>query len=64
MSQVSHCPTCGGTSKIKEKDGKIIYQAVQDDEAFKKVAQLKKVIEKLKGEIKTLEKELRDLKSK
>jgi len=64
MSQASQCPTCGGASKIKEKDGKIMYQAVEDDEAFKKVVQLKKVIQKLKGEVKTLEKQLRDLKSR
>ena len=44
MSQVSICPTCGSKSKIREKDGEITYQAVQDEEAFKKIGQLKKAM--------------------
>ena len=43
MSQVANCPSCGSKSKIKEKDGQIIYEAIQDEEVFKKVAQLKKL---------------------
>ncbi|NJB81919.1 hypothetical protein [Wenyingzhuangia aestuarii] len=36
MSDVALCPTCGSKSKIKEKNGVTTYQAVQDEEAFKK----------------------------
>ncbi|WP_343329960.1 hypothetical protein [Polaribacter staleyi] len=64
MSQVSTCPTCGSKSKIKEKQGIVTYQAVQDDEAFKKIGQLKKAMEKFKEKAEALEKELDLLKSK
>ena len=64
MSQVSLCPTCGGKSKIKEKDGEITYQAVQDEEAFKKIGQLKKAMQTFKEKAERLEKELEALKSK
>ncbi|SHI92865.1 hypothetical protein [Pseudozobellia thermophila] len=63
MSQVAICPTCGAKSKIKEKNGNISYQAVQDDEVFKKVGQLKKAMEKFKEKAEKLEKELERLKS-
>lgn len=62
MSQVANCPTCGSTSKIKQVDGTTIYRAVQDDEAFKKIGQLKKAMEKFKTKAETLEKELENLK--
>lgn len=64
MSNVSNCPTCGGKAKIKEKDGEIIHQAVQDEEAFKKIMQLKKAMQKFKEKAEQLEEELKQLKSK
>lgn len=63
MSDIAICPTCGGKSKIKEKDGNTTYTAVQDEEAFKKVAQLKKAMTKYKEKAEALEKELADLKA-
>ena len=63
MSQVAICPTCGSNSKIKVKEGNTIYTAVQDDEAFKKIGQLKKAMEKFKLKAETLEKELAALKA-
>lgn len=62
MSQVALCPTCGGKSKIKEKNGSLTYEAIQDDEVFKKVGQLKKAMEKFKLKAESLEKELEELK--
>ncbi|OAB79884.1 hypothetical protein [Cochleicola gelatinilyticus] len=64
MSTIANCPTCGSTSKIKEKDGKIIYEAVQNEEAFKKIGQLKIAMEKFKTKAETLEKELKKIKLK
>tara|TARA_R110002049_G_scaffold308963_1_gene515200 strand:+ start:514 stop:711 length:198 start_codon:yes stop_codon:yes gene_type:complete len=64
MSQVANCPTCGSKSKIKEKEGATVYDAVQDDEAFKKIGQLKKAMQKFKMKSEALEKELAELKSK
>jgi len=58
MSQVKDCPTCGGKSKVKEKNGEVTYQAVQDGEAFKKIEQLKKALLKFKTKAEKLEKEL------
>jgi DNA-directed RNA polymerase subunit RPC12/RpoP len=63
MSQVALCPTCGSKSKVKEKDSVVIYQAVQDEEAFKKIGQLKKAMMKYKEMAEQLEKELAALKS-
>lgn len=63
MSQVANCPNCGGKSKIKESNGKITYQAIQDDELLKKVGQLKKAMENFKAKADKLEKELTALKS-
>ena len=63
MSQVSNCPTCGGKSKTKETNGVIAYQALQDEEVFKKVGQLKKAMEKFKAKAEKLEKELETLKN-
>ncbi|WP_299799570.1 hypothetical protein [uncultured Maribacter sp.] len=62
MSQVANCPTCGCKSKIKEVDGQTVYTAVQDEEAFKKIGQLKKAMEKFKAKSEALEKELNELK--
>jgi len=63
MSTVANCPTCGAKAKIKETNGKTIYQAIQDDELLKKVGQLKKAMQKFKEKADNLEKELRALKS-
>ncbi|CAM3505318.1 hypothetical protein [Zobellia roscoffensis] len=64
MSQIAICPTCGSKSKIKEKDGVVTYRAVQDEEAFKKIGQMKKAMEKFKEKADNLEKELEALKAK
>ena len=63
MSAVENCPTCGGKAKIKETNGKPMYQAIQDDELLKKVGQLKKAMEQFKAKADELEKELTELKS-
>lgn len=63
MSQIANCPTCGGKSKIKEINSELTYQAVQDQEAFKKIGQLKKAMQKFKEKAETLELELEKLKS-
>lgn len=63
MSKIAKCPTCGSNSKIKEIDGKISYEAVQDDEAFKKIGQLKKAMEKFKAKAEQLQEELETLKA-
>lgn len=63
MSDVAKCPTCGSQSKIKEKEGVITYQAVQDEEAFIKIGQLKKAMMKFKEKAEALEKELETIKS-
>jgi cell division protein FtsB len=63
MSQVAICPTCGSKSKVKEKDGLVSYHAVQDEEAFTKIGQLKKAMEKFKAKAEQLEKELNELKT-
>lgn len=63
MSQVAICPTCGSKAKYKEKDGIVSYQAIQDEDAFQKISQLKKAMEKFKEKAEALEKELEILKS-
>jgi len=63
MSQLAQCPTCGSKSKINEKDGQVLYQAVQDEEAFRKISQLKSAMQKFKEKAEKLEKELEELKS-
>lgn len=57
MSQVSICPTCGGKSKIKETNGGITYEALQNEAVLKKVSQLKKAMETFKAKAEKLEKE-------
>ena len=64
MSQVATCPTCGSKSKVKEMEGVVSYQAVQDEEAFKKIGQMKKAMEKFKKKAEELEQELEALKLK
>jgi len=63
MSQVSICPTCGGKSKIKETNGGITYEALQNEVVLKKVSQLKKAMETFKAKAEKLEKELIELKN-
>ncbi|TXF89810.1 hypothetical protein FUA23_08985 [Neolewinella aurantiaca] len=64
MSQIATCPTCGSKSKIKEKDGTLTYEALQDDEVILKVGQLKKAMQKFKEKAEALEQELASIKSK
>lgn len=64
MSQVAICPNCGSKSKIKDKDGEVSYQAIQDEEAFNKIGQLKKAMTKFKEKAEALEKELELIKVK
>lgn len=63
MSDVRICPTCGAKAKYKEKEGIETFTAVQDEEAFKKIGQMKKAMEKFKAKAEALEKELNQLKS-
>lgn len=63
MSKVSNCPTCGGKSKVIEKEDNIFYKAIQEEEVFKKVGQLKRAMEKFKAKSEALEKELKALKA-
>ncbi|MEO9894411.1 hypothetical protein [Aurantibacter sp.] len=64
MSDIASCPTCGSKSKVKEKNGQTVYEAVQDEEAFKKIGQLKKAMQKFKAKAEALEIELEALKIK
>jgi hypothetical protein len=63
MSDVRTCPTCGAKAKYKEKDGTVTFTAIQDEEAFKKVGQMKKAMEKFKAKADALEKELAEYKN-
>jgi uncharacterized coiled-coil protein SlyX len=63
MSQVVLCPTCGNNSKIKEINGEVTFQAIQDEELIKKIGQLKNAMEKFKSKAQALEKELEAIKS-
>jgi hypothetical protein len=58
MSEVANCPTCQGKSKIKNLNGVIIYDSLQDESIIKKVSQLKKTLEKFKLKADQLEQEL------
>lgn len=62
MSDVRTCPTCGGKAKYKEKDGIQTYTKVEDEDAFKKIGQLKKAMQKFKDKAERLELELAELK--
>ena len=66
MSKVAFCPTCNGKSKIKpnKQTGEIDYFAIEDEEAFKKISQLKKAMTKAIDRAKVLETELESLKAK
>lgn len=63
MSEVSICPKCGSKSKIKTTNGETTYQAVQDEEAFTKIGQLKKAMEKFKAKAEALQIELDQIKA-
>lgn len=62
MSDVRTCPTCGAKAKYKKKEGIETFTAVQDEEAFKKIGQMKKAMEKFKAKAEALEKKLKTLK--
>ncbi|PWJ56934.1 hypothetical protein CLV98_10943 [Dyadobacter jejuensis] len=61
MSDVRKCPTCSGKAKYSEKNGEITYSAIEDEEAFKKIVQLKKALANFTEKIKTLEAEVETL---
>ncbi|MGR7814251.1 hypothetical protein [Lacinutrix undariae] len=63
MSDIKPCPTCGAKAKYKVRDTVETFDAVQDDEVFKKVSQLKKAMQKFKEKAEALEKELETLKA-
>ncbi|WP_272022562.1 hypothetical protein [Olleya namhaensis] len=62
MSDVRTCPTCGAKAKFKVKETIETYTAVQDDDAFKKITQLKKAMNAFKEKAEALEQELEELK--
>lgn len=64
MSTVATCPICGSKSSIKEKEGEITYEVIQNEDALKKIGQLKKAMEKFKAKAESLEKELQILKAR
>ncbi|WP_235293882.1 hypothetical protein [Portibacter lacus] len=64
MSQVSLCLTCGAKAKVKTSNGEVAFSAIQEEEVFKKVGQLKKAMEKFKAKAEALAIELAELKSK
>lgn len=59
MSKVQSCPTCGGASKIKEVEGVIQYESLQNSELETKIIQLKKAMMKYKEKSEALEKEFK-----
>ena len=63
MSQISSCPTCGSKSKTKVINAATTFETVQDEEAFKKVGQLKKALNKFKAKAEQLEAELSALRT-
>ena len=63
MSDIVNCPTCAAKVVIKTINDETIYKAVQDEDALKKVGQLKKAMQKFKEKAEALEKELAQLKS-
>jgi len=48
MSKIEICPQCGARCKttVEKESGKVHYQALQDEDAFKKIELLKKQIMK------------------
>ncbi|WP_027420283.1 hypothetical protein [Crocinitomix catalasitica] len=63
MSQIVNCPTCGSKAKSKVDNDVTTYEAVQDEEAFKKVEQLKKALGKFKAKAEELEAELKAIRT-
>ncbi|WP_040281634.1 hypothetical protein [Psychroserpens damuponensis] len=63
MSDIKTCPKCGAKATYKIKGTIEAFEAVQDDEAFKKIGQLKKAMQKYKDKAEALEQELQTLKS-
>ena len=51
MSHVEPCPKCGAFCKtsVDAEGGEVRYKALQDADAFKKIEQLKKLIDKRGG---------------
>lgn len=60
MSDVRICPSCQARATYKESKEDVTpsYSAIQDEEALKKVAQLKKAFEKAKARCDEVEAEL------
>lgn len=60
MTDVRQCPTCGARAKYKldAETQAETYKALQDEEAFKKIAQVKKALEKSLAKCKALEAEI------
>lgn len=52
MSKVVKCPQCGARCKTTtdKESGEVKYKALQDEDAFKKIEQLKKQLMKKKKE--------------
>ena len=48
MSKIEHCPECGARCKteVDKESGKTRYKALQDEDAFKKIEQLKRALMK------------------
>ena len=48
MSKVEQCPTCGARCKTAtdKETGAVKYQSLQDEDAFKKIEQLKQQLMK------------------
>ncbi len=62
MSTVAKCPTCGSKAKTRVNEGEVTFQAVQDEEAFQKIGQLKNALEKSQARVAQLEQELEGIK--
>ncbi len=58
MIKITICPTCGPKSKRRTKESEGLSDAVQDEEAFKKIAVGKRTREKYIVKAEALEKEL------
>ena len=65
MSDVALCPICNAKAKVKKNrdTDETVYNAIQDDEALKKVAQLKKALNKALVSKKYLKEELESLRA-
>ncbi len=62
MTVLKSCPTCGAKTKYCLQKGIPSYKAVQDEEVFTKINQLKKVVKKYMDQVELLEKEIQLLK--